>query len=179
MGSPPPPMLPPQEPLRHPISRASNANRRHPQGNPVVLSLDPPPSLSSLPLHFYPAPPRSCCHLPDLPHNPRSKPTIAGNARKTAAGGLLTAAPRHGTQGLDAFQLQKPDPNRGCTGITVHDTKGQQFFTEEEERCAPRVPVYPCAPCACTCARACVLVVRFCRVGPCQSTLTGAGKSKT
>lgn len=50
------------------------------------------------------------------------------------AGTQLAAAPRHGTQGLDAFQLQAPDPNRGCTGITVHDTKGQQFFTEEEER---------------------------------------------
>lgn len=49
-------------------------------------------------------------------------------------GALLKAAPRHGTKGLDAFQLQAPDPHRGCTGITVHDTKGQQFFTEEEER---------------------------------------------
>lgn len=51
-------------------------------------------------------------------------------------GALLKAAPRHGTKGLDAFQLQAPDPHRGCTGITVHDTKGQQFFTEEEERCS-------------------------------------------
>eukprot|EP00903_Cladosiphon_okamuranus_P014536 g13483.t1 len=57
-----------------------------------------------------------------------------------AEGGTqLAAAPRHGTQGLDAFQLQAPDPNRGCTGITVHDTKGQQFFTEEEERFAEQM----------------------------------------
>lgn len=48
---------------------------------------------------------------------------------------LMRAAPRHGTVGLDAFQLQAPDPQRGSSGITVHDTKGQQFFTEEEERC--------------------------------------------
>ncbi|CAM9692941.1 unnamed protein product [Ectocarpus sp. 12 AP-2014] len=62
-------------------------------------------------------------------------------APQTAPGGgaLLKAAPRHGTKGLDAFQLQAPDPHRGCTGITVHDTKGQQFFTEEEERFAEQM----------------------------------------
>ena len=47
---------------------------------------------------------------------------------------MMSAAPRHGTLGLDAFQLQAPDPHRGSGGITVHDTKGQQFFTQEEER---------------------------------------------
>lgn len=57
-----------------------------------------------------------------------------GDSNYFTAGALMSAAPRHGTQGLDAFQLQAPDPYRGCTGITVHDTKGQQFFTEEEER---------------------------------------------
>lgn len=50
------------------------------------------------------------------------------------SGGLLAAVPRHGTTTLDAFQLQAPNPYRGSGGITVHDTKGQQFFTEEEER---------------------------------------------
>lgn len=67
-----------------------------------------------------------------------------------AAGSQLAAAPRHGTQGLDAFQLQAPDPNRGCTGITVHDTKGQQFFTEDEER------YIGLSFLACRCARACL-----------------------
>ncbi|CAN0105209.1 unnamed protein product, partial [Hapterophycus canaliculatus] len=69
-------------------------------------------------------------------------PALASGASSAApptardGGALMSAAPRHGTQGLDAFQLQAPDPYRGCTGITVHDTKGQQFFTEEEERFA-------------------------------------------
>lgn len=58
-----------------------------------------------------------------------------GNDRVKAGEALMRAAPRHGTVGLDAFQLQAPDPQRGSSGITVHDTKGQQFFTEEEERC--------------------------------------------
>eukprot|EP00752_Nemacystus_decipiens_P003389 g3136.t1 len=72
-------------------------------------------------------------------------PALATGASSAAApttgerGSQLTAAPRHGTQGLDAFQLQAPDPNRGCTGITVHDTKGQQFFTAEEERFAEQM----------------------------------------
>lgn len=52
---------------------------------------------------------------------------------------MMSAAPRHGTMGLDAFQLQAPDPHRGSGGITVHDTKGQQFFTPEEERFAEQM----------------------------------------
>ena len=67
------------------------------------------------------------------PANAGAPPTEDGDHVK-AGEALMRAPPRHGTSGLDAFQLQAPNPYRGSAGITVHDTKGQQFFTEEEER---------------------------------------------
>eukprot|EP00904_Undaria_pinnatifida_P014066 jgi/Undpi1/9790/HiC_scaffold_27.g12245.m1 len=83
------------------------------------------------------------------PPSSSSSPSRTGN-HSLAGGGeagsglrgresMMSAAPRHGTTGLDAFQLQAPDPNRGSAGITVHDTKGQQFFTQEEERFAEQM----------------------------------------
>lgn len=51
--------------------------------------------------------------------------------RRSAA---LSAAARHGTTALTAFELQPAAD--GCGHIQVHDTKGQQFFTEDEEQFA-------------------------------------------
>ena len=124
-----------------------------------VISFLRPPSLppsSFHPLSFL----YSCGAAPSRPSNSNTTTTNNNNINTHArackhrpasrtVGALLAAAPRHGTQGLNAFQLQAPDPNRGCTGITVHDTKGQQFFTEEEERCE-RPPCVFSTFCTCT-----------------------------
>ncbi|CAN0485278.1 unnamed protein product, partial [Phaeothamnion confervicola] len=39
----------------------------------------------------------------------------------------------------DAYELQAPTEEGGTGGICVHDSKGQQFFTPEEERFAEQL----------------------------------------
>eukprot|EP00611_Tribonema_gayanum_P001490 TRINITY_DN1109_c0_g1_i1.p1 TRINITY_DN1109_c0_g1~~TRINITY_DN1109_c0_g1_i1.p1 ORF type:complete len:401 (-),score=79.17 TRINITY_DN1109_c0_g1_i1:244-1446(-) len=56
-------------------------------------------------------------------------------ATHVAPPSILEAAARHGTTRLEAFELRPAGPS-GVAGIAVHDTKGQQFFTHEEERFA-------------------------------------------